>query len=170
MKKYLSGIVIFIFLLQGISFADYYKWEDEQGTVFVTDYPPPNQSVKNTEVHQFAPEPAKESPLINQSKHEPPKPPSVTDENKKNTKSEVILYSTSWCPYCKKARDYFNSSNIAFTDYDIDKDKEAAARLAQLQGSTNIPFVIINGEKIGGFSASEYEKALKKAPDSTSGK
>lgn len=162
MKKYLLYIVTIVFLLQGISFADYYMWEDEQGEHHITDYAPPAQSVKNTKVHQYKPEPDKDSSVENENKRESSKPSSLADESKKKTKSEIIMYSTSWCPYCKKARDYFNSRNISFTDYDIDKDNAAAARLKQLQGSSSIPFTIINGEKISGFSSSEYEMALQK--------
>jgi glutaredoxin-like YruB-family protein len=164
MKKYLSGIVIVIFLLQGISFADYYKWEDEKGEIHVTDYPPPAQTAKNTKVHQFEPEPVKESPSVNQENQKSSKQPSSAGESRINTRSEVILYSTSWCPYCKKARNYFNSLNISYTDYDIDKDKDAAERLKQRQGNTSIPFVIINGTEISGFSPGEYERALQKNP------
>ena len=30
---------------------------------------------------------------------------------------KVELYTTSWCPYCKKARDFFRSRGISFTEY-----------------------------------------------------
>ncbi len=30
------------------------------------------------------------------------------------------MYSTSWCGYCKKTHDYFNSNNIAFEEYDVE--------------------------------------------------
>jgi glutaredoxin len=164
MKKYFINILIIIFLFQGISFADYYKWEDEDGALHVTDYPPPKESAKNTKVHQFEPEPVKDTPVANQTKPESSKPTSLADESKKNTKNEVILYSTSWCPYCQKARDYFNSRNISFTDYDIEKDPAAAERKRQLDTGSGVPFAIINGEKIHGYSAEAYDKALQKNP------
>jgi glutaredoxin-like YruB-family protein len=155
---------VIIFLFQGICLADYYKWEDEQGTLHVTDYPPPTQSAKNTKIHQYEPEPVKDSPAENQERRESSPPATLADESKKIIKSEVVMYSTSWCPYCQMARDYFNSRNISFTDYDIEKDKEAAERKKQLQNGSGVPFVIINGEKITGFSPDKYERALQKNP------
>ena len=86
------------------------------------------------------------------------------EEKDKKKSNEVILYGTSWCPYCKKARDFFTSRNISFTDYDIEKDKEAAERKKQLDTESGVPFAIINGEKIHGFSPADYEKALQKNP------
>ena len=83
------------------------------------------------------------------------------EEKDKIKSNEVILYTTSWCPYCKQAREYFNSRNIRFTDYDIEKDKEAAERKKQLDTGSGVPFAIINGKKIHGFSPTDYEKALK---------
>ncbi|MGD0279123.1 MAG: glutaredoxin family protein [Smithella sp.] len=86
------------------------------------------------------------------------------EEKDKIKSNEVILYTTSWCPYCKKAREYFNSRNIRFTDYDIEKDKEAADRKKQLDTRSGVPFAIINGRKIHGFSPANYEKALQQNP------
>lgn len=53
MLKYLIGTLIIFFLFQGIAFADYYKWEDEQGTIHITDYPPPTEAVKDSKVHKY---------------------------------------------------------------------------------------------------------------------
>ncbi len=165
MIKYFINIIVIIFLFQGISLADYYKWEDAQGTLHVTDYPPPTQSAKNTTVHQFEPEPVKDSSAVNQAQKESSSPSSSVEDSKKNIKSEVVMYSTSWCSYCKMARDYFKSRNISFTDYDIEKDKEAAERKKQLQNGSGVPFVIINGDKITGFSPEKYERSLQKKPE-----
>ena len=74
---------------------------------------------------------------------------------------KVELYTTSWCPYCKKARDFFRSRGISFTEYDIEKDKEAAQRQRQMDSRGGVPFVVIDGRGIAGFSEAAYEKALK---------
>lgn len=72
----------------------------------------------------------------------------------------VELYSTSWCPYCKKARDFFRAKGISFTEYDVEKDKDAARRMQQLDGRGSVPFAVIDGRGIHGFSEAAYEKAL----------
>lgn len=73
----------------------------------------------------------------------------------------VELYTTSWCPYCQKARDFFRSRGIAFTEYDIEKDREAALRKRRLDNSSGVPFVVIDGRGIHGYSEAAYDTALK---------
>lgn len=36
------------------------------------------------------------------------------------TKSQIILYGTTTCPYCKETRSYFQNKNIAIVDCDVD--------------------------------------------------
>jgi glutaredoxin len=79
------------------------------------------------------------------------------------TSPKVELYTTSWCPYCEKARDFFRSRGISFTEYDIEKDKNAAARKNKLDKKNGVPFVMINGRGYHGWSAAGYEQAYEQA-------
>ena len=74
--------------------------------------------------------------------------------------AEVELYVTSWCPYCKKASEFFRSRGIHFKEYDIEKDKRAARRKKGLTKENGVPFAIINGHQIHGFKRAAYERAL----------
>ncbi len=63
------------------------------------------------------------------------------------------------------ASNFFRSKGIPFKEYNIDKDKEAAQRKFKLDnGGRAVPFVVINGVGIRGFSAEAYEAALKRSP------
>jgi len=76
---------------------------------------------------------------------------------------KVELYITSWCPWCKKAAEFFRSRGIPFTEYDVEKDRAAAQRQKELAGgNSGVPFAIVNGQRIQGYSPEEYEKALQK--------
>jgi glutaredoxin len=77
---------------------------------------------------------------------------------------QVELYVTSWCPYCKKAENFFRSQGIPFTVYDVEKDSSAARRKEQLDSRNGVPFAIINGQKIHGYSEGAYREALQKKP------
>jgi glutaredoxin len=74
---------------------------------------------------------------------------------------KVELYITSWCPYCKKAVNFFQSRKIPFTAYDIEKDEKSARLKDQLDSKKGVPFAIINSQKIHGFSEEAYLKALQ---------
>jgi glutaredoxin len=74
---------------------------------------------------------------------------------------KVELFITNWCPYCKKAEQFFQSRGIPYVAYDIEKDKTAAQRKSQLDAQPGVPFAIINGQPVRGFSEQAYLKALK---------
>jgi glutaredoxin len=77
---------------------------------------------------------------------------------------KVELYTTSWCYYCKEARNFLRSRGIPFKEYDIERDKKAAARKARLDKQKGVPFAVINGRGIHGFSAEAYERLLQGYP------
>jgi len=78
------------------------------------------------------------------------------------TTLQIELYSTSWCGYCKKARRFFRSRGIPFTEYDIEKDKNAARRKKELGSPKGVPFVVIDGQGIQGYAEAAYETALNR--------
>lgn len=147
-----------VFSLYGTSTAEMYRWVDENGDTQITNTPPP-QNLKSSEevkIYRERPEETQSPDPTPVVKKNESKPPMVTKKN-----HEVILYGTSWCPYCRKARDFFTSRGIDFTDYDIEKDKEAAIRKKELDPRGGVPFAIINGRSVRGFSESAYERALQ---------
>lgn len=75
-------------------------------------------------------------------------PTSISSKAKQS--KTVIMYATSWCPYCQKAREYFAANNIHYTEYDIEKDAQALKRYQAL-GGRGIPFILIDELRISGF-------------------
>ncbi len=69
----------------------------------------------------------------------------------------VVMYSTAWCGYCKKARRYFRENNIAFNDYDIEKSAKARSQHKQYGGS-GVPLLLFGKHKMRGFNAERFEK------------
>ena len=80
----------------------------------------------------------------------------------KSTTHEIDLYVTSWCPYCKQAESWLDKQGLEYQRYDVEKDKAAAQRMYRLAGSGGIPFAVINGVSIKGWSPEAYAAALKK--------
>jgi len=165
MLKFCLSMIFIIFLVQGIAIADFYTWEDENGNIQITDYPPRTKAVKNMKVHKLESDSGDDPMPKKEIKKEEAKKPSSRDSYvAQNDNHDIILYTTSWCGYCKKARNFFNSRNISFTEYDIEKDKDAAQTFKQLNSRGGVPFAIINGQSIHGYSESSYERALQKNP------
>lgn len=163
MLKIWLFLIFFIFLAQGIAVADFYTWEDENGNIQITDYPPPPKLLKKVKVHKSESDSSNDSMARKESKKDESKKISPQDSYVKPTENQdVILYTTSWCPSCKRARDFFISRNISFTEYDVEKDRDAAQAFKQLNDRGGVPFAIINGQSILGYSQRAYENALQK--------
>jgi glutaredoxin len=73
----------------------------------------------------------------------------------------VEIYVTSWCPYCTQAIRFLQNNSIPYVAYDIEKNSEAAKRKERLSPRKGVPFAIINGKHVYGFSEQTYSRALE---------
>ena len=65
--------------------------------------------------------------------------------------AEVELYTTTWCPYCTRARTLLRRKGVSFIDIDIDEDpKRRQEMIRRAGGRTSVPQIFIDGEHIGG--------------------
>jgi glutaredoxin len=62
----------------------------------------------------------------------------------------VVLYATSTCPYCAKARDLFAARSVRYTEYQIDKSEQAKKEFLALQGA-GVPLLYIGDRRIEGY-------------------
>jgi glutaredoxin len=74
----------------------------------------------------------------------------------------VVMYATSWCPYCAKAREYFARSGIAYVEHDVEKSASANAEFRRL-GGRGVPLIVVGREKLNGFSEQGFEDMLARA-------
>ena len=57
--------------------------------------------------------------------------------------SQIILYGTSWCGDCRRARQIFAQMNVSCLDIDIDADKQAEAFVKQInRGNRSVPTIV----------------------------
>ena len=78
----------------------------------------------------------------------------------------VFVYALSTCPWCRKAKQYFEDSGIAFEAVDVDllPDDESdrlAGEAFDLSGSRAYPVVKIGAEVVVGYAPERYEQLLK---------
>lgn len=74
----------------------------------------------------------------------------------------VVMYATSWCPYCAKARAYFKRTGTAYTEYDIEKSASARAEFKRL-GGRGVPLILVGKETMSGFSERGLDALLARA-------
>lgn len=65
---------------------------------------------------------------------------------------DIVIYSTNWCGYCRRARNLFERKGIAVLEIKI--DEEAGARAVMLEksgGRRTVPQIFIGERHIGGY-------------------
>ena len=67
-----------------------------------------------------------------------------------NTKpSGIVVYSTVWCPDCKRAKQFFGEQRVAYVNVDIEQDKKAMAFVEKINnGMRIIPTIIFSDGEI----------------------
>lgn len=73
---------------------------------------------------------------------------------------DVTLFTTSWCRFCEKTREYLQAAGIPYQDVDIEKSAAANARFKQ-RGGHGVPLIIIGDQTIHGFDRQRIRAALE---------
>lgn len=141
--------------------AEIYKWRDANGAVHFSDKPPLNMSpatrleTRTDAVYENGTGSGGEMEGRGQAPVSAPAK-AVTSRNAK-----VEVYLTSWCPWCKKTIEFFQSRGINVRSYDIEKDAAAARRKDRLDPRKGVPTTVVNGQVIHGYAPGTFENALK---------
>ena len=72
----------------------------------------------------------------------------------------VVMYTTSWCPYCERARQLLARQNVAFSEIDVESAPEKRAEMQQKSGRRTVPQIFIGDTHVGG---SDDLRALEEA-------
>ena len=72
----------------------------------------------------------------------------------------VVLYSTAWCGYCRKARNYFRTNNIEFAEYDVEKTLKGKRDYKRL-GARGVPIILVGKKRLNGFSRAAFENLYR---------
>ncbi|MEK7379156.1 MAG: glutaredoxin 3 [Candidatus Binatota bacterium] len=64
---------------------------------------------------------------------------------------KVVIYTTTSCPYCTRAKAFLRSKNVDFEEIDVSRDKRLQEEIIRLSGRRTVPQIFINGKSVGGF-------------------
>ncbi len=63
----------------------------------------------------------------------------------------VRVYTTSYCAFCRRAKELLSRRGIAFEDVDVTDDAESRHWLVETTGRRTVPQIFIGDEAIGGY-------------------
>lgn len=78
-----------------------------------------------------------------------------------STNTPVKIYSTTWCVYCRMAKEYLDKLGVPYEEIDIEKDPKAAEYIMGKSHSAGVPQIEIGEEVILGFDRPRIDAALK---------
>ncbi len=74
----------------------------------------------------------------------------------------IVLYCTSWCPDCRRARNWLKTNNINFVEIDIDTNPNASEQVKAWNGGKRVtPTLDVGGVVISNYDEAKYAAAVK---------
>lgn len=142
----LAALVALAVLAGAVQAQTVYRWVDANGRIQYTTEKPPAGAQATTVQGRVSSVGGNAAPAAR---------PVVA-------KAPVKMYATDWCPYCRKAREFFASRGIAYTELDIEKSQAAMAEYRAI-GGRGVPVILVGDARMNGFSEPRLAEMLKAA-------
>lgn len=65
--------------------------------------------------------------------------------------TKIKVYTTSYCPYCKRAKNLLESKSLEYEEINLTTDPDLRLELEKKHNWRTVPMILINDELIGGF-------------------
>jgi len=75
----------------------------------------------------------------------------------------IVMYTTTWCPQCKRAKAWMSDNDVAYTEHDIEASPQAMRDCKKLNPKCSIPTMDIDGEVVIGFGAETLRATVDRA-------
>lgn len=135
-------------------YGEIYKWVDENGKVHFGDEKPEKIQTEqvDVQVNSFESLSISDSDFLE------------ARERKSEVRKlqRVVMYSATWCGYCRKARSYFKQKGIPFREYDIENSSKGRRDYARLNG-TGVPIIFVGKKRMQGFRAERFQAIYNQA-------
>lgn len=138
--------------------ASYYQYVDESGRVrFAASLDEVPERQRSTAGHiSVTPPTASRRPAAATEREE--------RADTRTTNAEVVLYTTSTCPYCVKAIKYLDSIGQDYVNKNVENDEEARDEYLQLtNGRPGVPVIVVGDKWMQGWSQQRLTQMLAEA-------
>lgn len=65
--------------------------------------------------------------------------------------ANITIYTTTYCPYCVRAKDLLTRKGQTYTEINAEDDAVREEMVKKAGGRRTVPQIFINGQHIGGF-------------------
>ncbi|MDX1921152.1 MAG: glutaredoxin 3 [Candidatus Caenarcaniphilales bacterium] len=74
------------------------------------------------------------------------------------SEKKVEIYTTVYCPYCRRAKELLNRKGIKFIEIDAEPDEARKAMIQRTGGQRTVPQVFVDGEFLAGGCDGLFER------------
>lgn len=87
---------------------------------------------------------------------------SVTTDPDRNTSTQPVMYTTTWCGYCRRLKAHLQRAGISYVEVDIEAHSDAADIVAKVNsGNLTVPTVVFaDGSAMTNPSAAQVSAKL----------
>jgi glutaredoxin 3 len=64
--------------------------------------------------------------------------------------SDVVIYTTPYCPFCWRAKGLLEKKSVEYEEIDVSADAEARRRMMERAGGHTVPQIFIGERHVGG--------------------
>ena len=137
-------------------FGQVYKWTDSTGKTHYGDRPPDGTQTEQLKIEVRSHEgPAQVSDWAAIIRKKSPAAATGASHG-------ITMYSTSWCPHCKRAKSYFAERGIAYDEIDIEANENNRREFKEAGGG-GVPLIIVGDKAMRGFDPKRMDALLKKS-------
>jgi GrxC family glutaredoxin len=65
--------------------------------------------------------------------------------------AKIVIYTTSYCPYCFGAKAFLRSKKVEFEEIDVTDDPPRRAEMERRSARRTVPQIFIDDQSIGGY-------------------
>ncbi len=141
-----------------------YKYTDKNGNTYYSDSPPSGVKAEEKKFREQRIErPEANEHQGRESVKKFGRDSSAQKEKRDYRDINVVMYMTSWCAYCRQAREYISSLGVSFIEYNIEDNKRREEEmLTKSGGGRGVPLIDVEGIIIRGYSPEAIKAAVEK--------
>ena len=143
--------VVLLSVVASVQAQTLYKFIGPDGKVVYSDRPPASGKIEKTLKVQDLPNTALPQKTLAElaALRKIVKPGAVP-------MTGVVLFSATWCGYCRQAKAFLAQRGVSYQEKDIDTP-EGKLAYVQAGGGGGVPMPVANGTVTRGFSSETYE-------------
>jgi glutaredoxin 3 len=78
--------------------------------------------------------------------------------SKPSSPKKIEIYTTDYCPYCRRAKELFIKKGVQFEEIDATNEEIREAMILKTNGARTVPQIFVDGEFVPGGCDGLFEK------------